>query len=182
MICLFIIIYTHAIFACCFYYIIPTSCFPLSSTLWKSLQQSRQRISPFFICCSYSIACLWWRLLTQSPMIAFHSILRIFFLYSVAKNILVYMSLQELLPLNYLQNMAQLTYFGRKNKMCCDFLIKFYLINHPQMNWIFIILYLISHVLLFFNMFLLYLRKDTGPPSTVLSLKSQSSRSLFIII
>lgn len=75
------------------------------------------------------------------------------------------MSLQELLPLNYLQYMAQLTYFSRKNKMCCDFLIKFYLINNPQMNWIFMILYLISHVLLFFNMFLLYLRKDTGPPA-----------------
>ena len=92
MICLFIIINTHAIFVCCFYYIIPTSCFPLISNLWKSLQWSRQRSSPFFICCSFSIACMWQHLLNKSLMIAFHSVLRFFFffLYSVAKNILVH--------------------------------------------------------------------------------------------
>ena len=52
--------------------------------------------------------------------------------------------------------MTQLTYFGRKNKMCCDFLIKFYLIIHPQTDLIFMILYLVSHILLFFNMLLLF--------------------------
>ena len=179
MICLFI--NTHAICVCCFYYIMSTSCFPLSSTLWKSLQQSGQGSSLFFICCLHSIACIW-HLFNQSLMIAFHSVLRFFFcLYSAAKNILVHMSLQELLPLNCFQNMPQLTYFGRKNKMSCDFLIKFYLINQPENRLGF-------HYLIFnFSYFGIsqyvppILKERYGTRSTAL-LKTQPSRSLSTII
>ena len=104
-----------------------------------------------------------------------------FCLYSAAKNILVHMSLQELLPLNCFQNMPQLTYFGRKNKMSCDFLIKFYLINQPENRLGF-------HYLIFnFSYFGIsqyvppILKERYGTRSTAL-LKTQPSRSLSTII
>lgn len=90
------------------------------------------------------------------------------------------MSLQELLPLNYFQNMPQLTYFGRKNKMSCDFLNKI-LFNQAENRLGF-------HYLIFnFSYFGIsqyvppILKERYGTRSTVL-LKTQPSRSLSTII
>lgn len=69
-----------------------------------------------------------------------------------------------------------------EKQKCVLIFTKFCLINHPEnrLAFYYIQLYLIHHILASLNMFLLYLKKNTGVPST-LFLKTQLSRSLFMI-